>query len=91
MLTAKLFIIMFDTAISSKPTTDCITKNILKCDNIPVFASHQGQVLPAEFAKLFAHAAHSMDMLPSTRVLLLLHGNLQPSAKNRHSRKMQML
>ena len=47
---------------------------------IPVFASHQDQVLTSEFAKLFAHVARSMDMLPSMRVLLLLHDNLQLSA-----------
>lgn len=65
--------------------------NVLNCDNIPVFASRQGQVLFGEFAKLFAHAAHSMGMLPSMRVLLLLHDNLQLSVENQCPRKMQML
>ena len=69
----------------------CRTWNILKCDNKPAYANHQGQVLPAEFAKLFAHAAHSMDMLPLMRELLLSHDNLQLSAENQHSIKMQVL
>ena len=65
-------------------------ENILECDNIPVYANHLGQVLPAECAKFFAHAAHSKDMLPLMIVLLLLHDNLQPSAQIQNPRNMQL-
>jgi hypothetical protein len=44
-----------------------------------VYASHLGQALLAEFARLFAHAEHSMGMLPSMKGQLQLHGNLLPS------------
>jgi hypothetical protein len=45
----------------------------------PAYANHLDPALLGEFARLFVHVEHSKDMLPSTRVQLLLHGNLQLS------------
>lgn len=70
---------MFVVALSSEPVSVCNTQKRHKCDKIPVYANHQGQVLPAESVKWFAHAEHSTGMLPSMRVLLQLHGNLLQS------------
>ena len=45
----------------------------------PAYANHLDPALLGEFARLFVHVEHSKDMLPSMRVQLLLHGNLQLS------------
>lgn len=46
---------------------------------IPVYEGHPDPALLAKFARLFAHAERLKGMLPSTRVLLQLHGNLLQS------------